>query len=817
MRFAKIGGFVLLGLGLLSALSLLWSANYAGAVWLLTRKSEVWRRFIAGDIGLPILQAWTWWSLPMMARLLRIATGGLAAEIGLLAATGYVTVKTPWKIRAPEGGTRIATLGDLKRAGMLEGEPGKSMLLGTFKGRDVRYSGDSHFYVNGPSRSGKGRGFVMPNLLEWEGSAIVLDVKRENWRLTGAARAALGQSVFELAPGSERSHRWNPLDFVRPWPSRATDLQNLAASLIPVPERGEAFWAETARDLLAGVLGYVTDSPTMEGRRHLRSALRMFGQGPLFGVLSMILTNEKDLNPFILEAFRRHVGRDEKQRPSFEANITTALKTWNNSLVASMTSASDFDIRVLRRNPFSVFISAPVSDFGSVEPIIRLFIQQVHDVLLRNEPGPDEPHKVVLMLDEFYQFQRLPEIIDRAPLVAGYGFRIALIAQNIPQVDERYSRATREALLGNMDIKLVVAVGDKTTGEVVSGAIGKHYVERETWADARNAAPFAGRTRQGRWEETPLLTADQLQQLNDSKAVLTIRGHCSAVIDKLNFYSDARFQQRFKDVAKFQSNVSTPELPKLEEWGLFEPPSDELRARLTAAGQFAPAWTTDRPNDGAVPAEIEGLARAAFVDWQRFVRVKVEPALKVGNSAAAAEMVRNLRLDPESCGSLRGSDSGWNRRQKTERRLALHAVIELREKLIAARRVQNVRLAKLRGENLELGNPRNSTVASPGPNEFGFLNRDNVADFFTADEASGNVTALVEEAIAETPEKEDPYLEPALLESCDEIVNCGMDVAEIVRAAAEAGSDDCAPVINDVFAKFLDANRQLVEARSAEV
>ena len=53
-------------------------------------------------------------------------------------------------------------------------------------------------------------------------------------------------------------------------------------------------------------------------------------------------------------------------------------------------------------------------------------------------------------------------------MVAGYGFRIALIAQNIPQVDERYSRATREALLGNMDIKLVVAVGDKTLSALTS-------------------------------------------------------------------------------------------------------------------------------------------------------------------------------------------------------------------------------------------------------------------------------------------------------------------------------------------------------------
>ncbi|WP_312016994.1 type IV secretory system conjugative DNA transfer family protein [Bradyrhizobium jicamae] len=44
----------------------------------------------------------------------------------------------------------------------------------------------------------------------------------------------------------------------------------------------------------------------------------------------------------------------------------------------------------LRRKPFTVFISAPVSDFGTVEPIIRLFIQQVHDVLLRQPPGKDE-------------------------------------------------------------------------------------------------------------------------------------------------------------------------------------------------------------------------------------------------------------------------------------------------------------------------------------------------------------------------------------------------------------------------------------------
>ena len=423
---------------------LLWSANYAAAVWLVSRQSLIWARFINGEISLPIWQAWTYRGLPIVTKLLGIATGGLAIEAAVIAGGGYALVAAPWKVRKPSDGARIATVADLKKAGLLDGAAGYSMLLGTFKGRDVRYSGDSHFYVNGPSRSGKGRGFVMTNLLEWRGSAIVLDVKQENWALTGAARVALGQKVYLVAPGSASSHAWNPLDFIRPWPSRATDLMNLAASLIVVTDKGETYWAETARSLLAGVLGYVTDSATMEGRRNIRSAQRMFSADVEFKeLLDDIVEKEPELNTFVIDAFNQHRHRDVKQRPSFEGQIITALKAWNNSLVAAMTASSDFDIRELRRKPFTIFIAAPVSDFGTVEPIIRLLIQQIHDVLLRNIPGDDEPHKVVLMLDEFYQFERLPEIINRAPLVSGYGFRIALVAQNIPQIDVRYPNRSR--------------------------------------------------------------------------------------------------------------------------------------------------------------------------------------------------------------------------------------------------------------------------------------------------------------------------------------------------------------------------------------
>ena len=195
-----------------AALVLLWSVNYAAAVFVVSGQSNIWAGFTSGHLLLPLLQAWTWWGLPVVSKLITLANAGLTVEAAIIGGSGYLLIATPWKVPMPRDGSRIATLADLRKAKLLNGKPGYSMLLGTFQGHDVRYSGDSHFYVNGPTRSGKGRGFVMPNLLEWRGSAVVLDVKQENLKHTGAARIALGQKIYVIAPGSPKSHCWNPLD-----------------------------------------------------------------------------------------------------------------------------------------------------------------------------------------------------------------------------------------------------------------------------------------------------------------------------------------------------------------------------------------------------------------------------------------------------------------------------------------------------------------------------------------------------------------------------------------------------------------------------
>ena len=724
MRAAKwaliitVGTFV--AVAVLTGLWLLWSWNYALAFYAAFKRWDAWTAFVAHhDLTLPIEQAAAHWGHPLVVKTVTIATSATIIELALVAGAIFAIIARPWEIKPPPDGARMGTLRDLKKAGLLDGQPGQSILLGTFAGKDVRYSGDSHFFVNGPSRSGKGRGFVMTNLLEWQGSVIVLDVKMENWFKTGPTRARMGQELVLFAPGSPESHRWNPLDFIRPWPARATDLGTLATALLPAPEGVDAYWVETARSLFAGLVGYVMESETMEERRTLRSVLRLFSVGEpgepgeaLFGVLKTILQNEPHLPSFIADAFRQHLGREVRQRGSFEAHITTALAAWNNRLLADVTSHSDFDITQLRKKPFSIFIAAPVSDFGVVEPLIRLLIQQIHDVLLRKEPCEDEPHKVLFMLDEFYQFKRLPEIVYRAPLVAGFGFRIAIIAQNLPQIDERYSKTTREALLGNMDVKLFIGVGDDVTAESLSRDFGRHYVERAGWSTG-NRPGIGARSVSGRYESVPLVPPDVAKRLDDKKALLLVRGHYGVILDKLNFYTERRFRELVAADEDHKKKLAVPAVPLTREWPLFKPKpspgdpdsawSDHRSESDLVRAPSPPSYVAEGPiaSSGILKGQLDYLSAdqakikrnvlVAFEDGWR-LPIIVDEAMRAADDDQAALIAFNLRTRPEIYGVLRGSANLFG--LDCQRQKALSAIAELRRDVLAMRHAVRERGAR---------------------------------------------------------------------------------------------------------------------------
>ncbi|GLS18027.1 conjugal transfer protein TraG [Labrys miyagiensis] len=672
------GAVVLAAIGVF--LGSLWSLNYAVAYYATFRSWAVYTAYAHGDYLLPIRQAEQYGSDARIHHIVGVACLTLAVELGAISLFAIILLFRPFNAKPPAGGARMASRNDLRRAGLLDGIRGKSILLGRIGRQDVRYSGDSHFFVNGPTRTGKGRGFVLTNLLEWDGSAIVLDVKQENWLLTGPARVAMNQKVYLFAPGTAESHRWNPLDFIRPWPERATDLTNLSKTIVPLPAKeSQTIWKETAQGLFASVVGYVLDSKTMAGRRHLRSVLRLFtGEDKFSDVLRRILKEEPDLNPFILDGFRLHLAREAEQRLSFEGNIVTPMSPWKNALIAAATSASDFDIRELRRKPFSIFIGVPVSDFGTAEPIIRLMIQQIHDIMLARLPDPvEEPHKVLLMLDEFYQFEQLPEIVKRAPLVAGFGIIIVVIAQGITQIDDRYTAATRKAFLGNMEVRLYIGVGDVETADIVSKEIGNHYVEREGWSKQQGGRSSSS----GRFEFVPLRTVAQITGLSDKKTLLYIRSVATAELAKLNFYTDKDFLKRRKAIEARNLTLPEPSLELLGEWPLFEEqpaPHEMERLRPAAAAPGA----AGAAQEGLSP-DIVSRASAVFRRPDKFFNY-ARLALAAADHHLVVALLKGLRTNPSVYGELAPSQQRGMFRKAIEPGTA--AVQALREAVIAARR-----------------------------------------------------------------------------------------------------------------------------------
>ena len=663
-------------------LFLLWEAAFCVSVAWYSHSWALWTRFTKGlEWLLPIQSALHEWENPIVKKLVaRAALGAMLGALLIGAIIGQI-VQSLRGVAPPKGGARLATARDLRKADLLNGAPGYSIFLGRLSGKDVRYSGPSHIYVNGPTRAGKGVGFVLPNALEWRGSLIGLDIKREMWAEIGAARAALGQNIFLFSPGSSESHCWNPLDLVAPWPERATDLTNIARSLIPTPETGDTYWAETARGLFAGLLGYVVDSAATESARTIKAALKMMSQGrSLAAIMADAIVNEPDLNAFVVDKFRQHIGREEKQRMSFEAHIVTALDAWNNELVEHATSRSDFNIADLRRKPFTILIGTPVGNFGSVEAVVRLLIQQVHDVLLRSLPGLDEPYKLLLMLDEFYQFGRMPEIVDRAPLVAGYGFQIAVIAQGLTQLDVRYGKPTRDMLIGNMDVKLLIGVGDETTAKYCSEEIGKQFVRRESWGASIGGGglvgglPRASRSTQGRWELEPIMPSETLRRLDAKKSVLLIRGQYAGVLDKINFFNDGSYMKAVKAAAGFGARLNVP----------------PVTAALARAGEDAMvasgATVRTTKHQGALDRVI-AAAEEIFLDLAPFHAAFVS-AMNERSSEATAELCRRLRTEPEAISQLR-------RTRSVGRRRSFDALTQrLRAEIIAARNALNADLAE---------------------------------------------------------------------------------------------------------------------------
>jgi type IV secretion system protein VirD4 len=369
------------------------------------------------------------------------------------------------------GSARWATKNEIRRAGLFHAD---GVVLARFGHEYLRHDGPEHVLCFAPTRSGKGVGLVVPTLLTWPGSAIVHDIKGENWQLTAGWRARYGR-VLLFDPTNPLSAAYNPLLEVRRGDTEVRDVQNVADILVD-PEGAlerRNHWEKTSHSLLVGAILhvlYAERDKTLAGvanflsdpKRPIETTLR-----------AMMTTRHLGDRPHrvVASAARELLNKSENERSGVLSTAMSFLGLYRDPVVAAVTSRCDWRIvdLVSAKRPVTLYLVVPPSDISRTKPLVRLMLNQIGRRL--TEELGIRGHRMLLMLDEFPALGRLDFFESVLAFMAGYGLKAFLIAQSLNQIEKAYG--ANHSILDNCHVRVAFATNDERTARRVSDALDR--------------------------------------------------------------------------------------------------------------------------------------------------------------------------------------------------------------------------------------------------------------------------------------------------------------------------------------------------------
>jgi type IV secretion system protein VirD4 len=492
---------------------------------------------------------------------LQIAIG--VSGFGVLALLPAALVAAARPRRALHGDARFANSAEVRRAGLIAskecrtGTPG--ILIGQYRGQFLSLPGQLSVMLSAPTRSGKGVGVVIPNLLNWPDSVVVLDIKGENHAITAGYRAAQGQAVYAFSPFDEnaRSHRWNPLSAVRLSPlHRVGDLLTLGQVFFPNDGSGsssEAFFNDQARNLFLGLGLLLLESPTLPctvGEMLRQSS----GKGrPLKEHLNELIAQRRETaKPFSAEcvdALQRLLCNSENTMSSVVATFNAPLTIFADAVVDAATSADDFRLEDVRRRRMSVYVRIPASRLVHARPLLNLFFSQLISLNTQHLPEQDPTLRLQCLLvnDEFTAMGRVGVISTSAAFLAGYNLRLLTVVQAMSQLDAVYGDREARTFATNHGLQILFAPREQRDADEYSAMLG-HFTERATSRGRTQSFNGQGHnsstSRNESEQRRALLLPQEFKELGRERLVVILENCKPILAEKLCYYRDKAFISR---------------------------------------------------------------------------------------------------------------------------------------------------------------------------------------------------------------------------------------------------------------------------------
>ena len=479
-----------------------------------------------------------------------------------------VLVMKPPK-QSMHGDARFANGSDLARQGMFKASK-DGIVVGKFNGKLVRLSGQQFVILAAPTRSGKGVGIVIPNLLDYQESMVVLDIKQENFDLTSGWRAAQGQEIYLFNPFAEdrRTHRWNPLSYVSEDPAfRISDLQSIAAMLYPDGSDDQKFWVSQARNAFTAFALFLFENfddqwkqgfpkeflsfPTLGGIYRLSS-----GDGSELKAYLQGLSRKPFLSSHARTAFANMISQADETFASILGTFKEPLNAFINPVLDAATSGNDFLLTDVRKRKMTIYIGIQPNKLAESRLIVNLFFNQIINLNTKELPqsNPELKHQCLLLMDEFTAIGKVEIIASAVSYMAGYNIRLLPIIQSMSQLDATYGKDVSRTIITNHALQIIYAPREQQDANDYSDMLGYTTVHK------RNRSQSHGQQGSVTFSEVEerraLMLPQELKAMGFEKEVFLYEGIAHPVMcDKIKYYQDRYFTSRL---------LPKVEVPKLD-------------------------------------------------------------------------------------------------------------------------------------------------------------------------------------------------------------------------------------------------------------
>jgi type IV secretion system protein VirD4 len=591
-----------------------WSATQwtASALGFQPELGTPWFQMFGHPVYRPYDLFWWWFSYDAYAPQI-FDTGGMIATSGGFVAIVVAIAMSVWRGRENRnantyGTARWATRDDIRKAGLLTDT---GVVLGQFQNNYLRHNGAEHVLCFAPTRSGKGVGLVIPTLLTWPGSAIVHDIKGENWDVTAGFRSTFS-CTLRFDPTSLESSAYNPLLEVRRGLNEVRDVQNIADILVD-PEGSlekRNHWEKTSHALLVGAILHVLYAgadKSLAGVAAFLSNPDETIENTLYAMMDTPHLGEAGPHPVVASAARELLNKSENERSGVLSTAMSFLGLYRDPVIAKVTSHSDWRIAdLVNGRPTSLYLVVPPSDISRTKPLIRLILNQIGRRLTEEFDPATKRQRVLLMLDEFPALGRLDFFESALAFMAGYGLKAFLIAQSLNQIERAYGQ--NNAILDNCHVRVAFATNDERTAKRVSEALGTTTEQRsmKNYAGHR-LSPWLGHLMISRSETArALLTPGEILQLPQTDEVVLLSGAPPIKAKKARYYADRRLQSR---VLPAPENCGQPaDARATDDWSALPPIEPDPKSSEEGGRRIDPANGGLR-REPDLPEHVEVVAR----------------------------------------------------------------------------------------------------------------------------------------------------------------------------------------------------------------